>query len=365
MKTKCKMIFLQIVIMFQLGLASASEAWQLGPFERADEVNPILSARQDASFHCPLQSGEIYWEHQTFNPGAVVRNGKIYLLYRAEDDFGTGLGHHTSRLGIAESKDGLHFQRSDRPVLFPTWDDQSPYEWPGGCEDPRLVESEDGLYVMTYTQWNHQAAVLGVATSSDLFHWQKHGYVFAEANEGKFGRRWSKSGSIICRCEGDHLIATKIQGKYWMYWGEGCIYIATSDDLISWDPLLDEEGSPIPLIEPREGEFDSALVEPGPPAVLTKEGIVFLYNGKNSADNGISTIGAGAYSAGQLLIDLDDPTKVISRPEKCFFKPERSYEMSGQYEDGTVFIQGLVHFQGKWFLYYGGADSVIGVAVSN
>ena len=333
--------------------------WQLGPFLRVDEANPIVRPCPDSIFYCPVQHKNIHWEAEhAFNPGAVVRNGKVYLIYRAEDDYGTGIGNHTSRLGLAESTDGIHFQRSGTPVLFPANDDQNMYEFPGGCEDPRIVETEDGTYVMTYTQWNHQDAVLAVATSVDILHWEKHGYVF----KGDWRRRWSKSGSIVCRREGDRLIATKLQGKYWMYWGEGQIHAATSDDLISWKLLKDKDDMPLVVLEPRNGKFDSLLVEAGPPALITEDEIVLLYNGKNSIERGDQRITPHAYSAGQLLLDISNPTKILSRSEKCFLTPERPFEMRGQYEGVTVFIQGLVSFQENWLLYYGTADSAIGVA---
>jgi predicted GH43/DUF377 family glycosyl hydrolase len=336
------------------------EDWQLGSFERLDEVNPILAPSPDSVFYCPIQNKEVHWEmDHTFNPGAVVHEGKVYLFYRAEDDYGIGIGKHTSRLGLAVSSDGVHFERTDTPVLFPDLDDQSAYEFPGGCEDPRIVKTEEGVYVMTYTQWNGQLAVLGVATSNDLIHWKKHGYAFKNSE-----RRWSKSGSIVCRLEKDHLIATKIQGKYWMYWGEGFIYAATSDDLISWKILNDVDGKPAAVLEPRDGKFDSQLVEAGPPAILTEKGILLLYNGKNSAVNGDPLVTPKAYSAGQVLLDFSNPTKVLDRSQNYFLTPERPYEMKGQYKGGTVFIQGLVHFQEQWFLYYGTADSAIAVAVS-
>jgi len=341
--------------------AREPKSWKLGPFVRAESVNPILRPKPESQFFCPMQGKNVTWESDhTFNPGAVVRNNQVFLLYRAEDDYGIGIGHHTSRLGLAQSPDGLHFQRNESPVLFPDFDTQTAQEWPGGCEDPRIVEREDGTYVMTYTQWNHQIAVLGVATSKDLLNWQKHGYVFDKT----YDRIYSKSGSIICRCEGDKLIATKIQGKYWMYWGEGSIHLATSDDLISWKPVLDSNNKLLVVLKPRSGKFDSDLVEVGPPAVMTTSGIVLLYNGKNSAHNGDPSIGPGAYSAGQLLLDRNHPEKVIAQTKEPFFKPEMPYETKGQYQDGTVFIQGLVHFHGHWYLYYGGADSIVGVAVS-
>lgn len=305
--------------------------WQLGPFERAEEANPIITPSPQSTFFCPMQNKEVRWEcDHTFNPGAVMRGGKVYLLYRAEDDYGTGIGKHTSRLGLAESSDGIHFIKRETPVLYPAPDDQSFQEFPGGCEDPRIVDTEEGTYVMTYTQWNQEVAVLGVATSDDLVNWEKHGYAF----NGHFERKWSKSGSIICRCVGDRLIATKINGQYWMYWGEGSIYGAVSDNLISWKPLVDENGDLVAIIDPRNGKFDSQLVEPGPPAILTQEGILLLYNGKNSDTAGDPNITPRAYSAGQVLLDPDNPAKVIARSDDCFLTPERPYEMYGQYSGG-------------------------------
>lgn len=327
-------------------------AWEMGSFERSDS-NPILSPRKESTFFCPIEGKEIHWESDhVFNPAAVVRDGKVYLLYRAEDDYGDGIGFHISRLGLAISEDGVHFQRSQTPVFYPDLDDQSPYEFPGGCEDPRIVETEEGSYVMLYTQWNRAVAVLGVATSSDLIHWKKHGYAFQHSCP----RFWCKSGSIICKKVGDKLIAAKIHGKYWMYWGEGEINIALSDDLISWRPYCDVHGKFVSVLQTRKDKFDSHLVECGPPAILTSKGILLLYNGKSES---------GAYSAGQALFSLSNPSKLIARSEECFLKPEKPYEKNGQYTSGTVFIEGLVFFNGRWFLYYGTADSSIGVAIAN
>ncbi len=95
------------------------------------------------------------------------------------------IGLHTSRLGLAESDDGIHFTRRPEPVFYPDNDSQKEREWPGGCEDPRLVESEDGTYVLTYTQWNRQKTDAAIATSKDLVHWTKHGP--ALGTEGKYG----------------------------------------------------------------------------------------------------------------------------------------------------------------------------------
>ena len=122
------------------------------------------------------------WEAlHTFNPAAIVRHGKVYVLYRAEDNSGAmEIGGHTSRLGLAESDDGIHFKRSAEPVFYPAEDDQKASEWPGGVEDPRIVEREDGTYVLTYTQWNRKTYSVGIATSRDLKHWTKHGPAFLD-----------------------------------------------------------------------------------------------------------------------------------------------------------------------------------------
>ncbi len=337
-----------------------SEQWQMGPFFRPDQINPIVTPLPDSYFFCPAQQCEVFWEvDHTFNPAAVVRNGKVYLLYRAEDSFGQGIGRHTSRLGLAVSDDGHHFIRSSTPVLYPDQDSQQHAEWPGGCEDPRIVEREDGLYVLTYTQYDQQTATLAVATSKDLVHWDKHGYAFATS---PLIKKWSKSGSIVCCRDKDRLIATKINGKYWMYWGEKHVHAATSDDLITWIPLLDDHAKPYIIISPRMGKFDSLLVEPGPPAILTEKGILLLYNGKNSHLCGDAQINPGAYSAGQILLHRDDPMQLLERLDEPFFKPELPFEQTGQYKDGTVFIEGLVYFQDRWLLYYGCADSLVGVA---
>jgi predicted GH43/DUF377 family glycosyl hydrolase len=289
----------------------------------------------------------------TFNPAAVAKDGKIFVLYRAEDATGsTAIGAHTSRLGLAVSDDGLHFKRFSQPVLFPADDNQKSNEWTGGCEDPRLVESEDGTYVLTYTQWNHKIARLAVATSTNLLQWKKYGPVFTNSNRG------NKSGAIVCKISGGRLKAAKINGKYWMYWGEGAISCASSDDLIHW-------ATKKVVLKSRPDKFDSALAEAGPSAVLTDKGIVLLYNGKNGFANGDPSLSPGVYSDGQALFDSKDPTHLLARTDKPFYQPETPYERTGQYAAGTTFIEGLVFFQDKWFLYYGCADSFVAVAVWN
>lgn len=340
--------------------------WALGGFVRPEKANPIITPNPSNQFDCPMQDKKIGWEESdVFNPAATVKDGKIYVLYRAEDNSATGIGKRTSRIGLAESEDGIHMKRRKTPVMYPDKDNMKEYEWEGGCEDPRVIMTEDGLYVMAYTSWNRKVARLCIATSHDLVKWEKHGPAFAKAYNGRFKDIFCKSGSMVTTIKDGKQVLTKIDGKYFMYWGEHAVYAATSDDLVNWTPILDEKNELATVIKPRPQYFDSALTECGPPAILTDKGIVLLYNGKNQTNDSKrdKRFTAGAYCAGQILTDPKEPMKVLQRLDVPFFRPMASFEKSGQYVDGTVFIEGLVFFKNKWYLYYGCADSQVSVAI--
>ena len=349
--------------------------WALLPFTKVDSVNPILTPGK-GRLADPILHEQVSWEEKdVFNPAAVVKGDTLYLLYRAQDRIGHPAG--TSRIGLASSPDGLHFSRLESPVLYPDNDAEKKLEWEGGCEDPRVVEDEKGTYYMTYTAFDGRLARLLIATSVDLRHWTKHGAVFAGAYHGRYKDLWSKSGSIVSRYENGHVIATRVAGKYWMYWGDQNIWVATSDDLLNWTPVEMAAGEqpPIPLrgqavnmprlkivVPTRTKKFDSDLVESGPPAMLTDSGILLIYNGRNIPAIGDSSLPEGTYAGGQVLMDRNDPTRVKHRLEWCFIRPDRPYEIAGQVGQ-VCFLEGLAHFHGQWLLYYGTADSKIAVAV--
>jgi beta-1,2-mannosidase len=352
----------------------SSSSWALLPFERIDSVNPVLRPGT-GSFIDPILKKKIFWEAKdVFNPAVVSRDGKIYMLYRAQDS--TGKPDGTSRIGLAVSTDAMHFSRMPQPVFYPDNDAYKILEWQGGCEDPRVVEDSLGSYYMTYTGYDGHTARLLTATSKDLLHWKKYGSVFEKAYGGKYAKLWSKSGSVVSTYINGQPVATKINGKYWMYWGDSQIWAATSDNLVDWTPVEMKAGEQPPVklrgqaltmpqlkvvLPTRSGKFDSNLVESGPPAMLTDKGILLIYNSMNLLADGDHSLPEGTYAAGQVLFDRNDPTKILKRLNTYFFKPEKPYEITGQVNQ-VCFLEGLTEFHNKWYLYYGTADSKIAVA---
>ena len=346
-------------------------SWTLGPFTKVDSANPIMGP-QSSNFYCPVRQQIVHWEEKdVFNPCAVVRNNQVYLFYRAEDYVGRYKG--TSRIGLALSADGLHFERHGSPVLYPDHDFMYELEQEGGCEDPRIVEDETGTYYMTYTAYNGKAIWLCLATSTDLLHWQKRG-VIANIGEAFFEEsgQGMKAGTIVSRRVGDKLIATRINGKYYMYWGARTLRVAVSSDLLHWERVLDTTGQDVRVLEPRSERYcytDNMEVEAGPAAMLTEGGILVFYNGIHNAlppeERVFTEAGprrGNTWVGVQALFDKDDPTKLLQRADIPFIKPDKEYEITGQINSVT-FIEGLVPFQDQWFLYYGTADSKIAVAV--
>jgi predicted GH43/DUF377 family glycosyl hydrolase len=273
------------------------------------------------------------WESAgTFNPAVAMHDGKIVMLYRAQDT------HGTSRLGYAESSDGIHFARRTDPVLSP----EAEYEKDGGVEDPRLVKFGD-TYYLTYTGYNTKDAQLCLATSKDLIHWNRKG-VILPAYKGNWNTGWTKSGAIV---------PEKIEGKYWMYFlgttpdKNDQMGLAYSTDLVHWT-----EATQTPVLPRRPGQFDSRVVEPGPSPIVTPAGIVLIYNG---ADDKL------VYRTSIAVFDRKDPRKVVYRSDEPIFSPEKEWEKIGQVPN-VVFVEGMVERGGRYLFYYGGADKYVGVA---
>ena len=351
-----------------------SESWAFPFFQKVDSINPILNPTQSLSFTDPITNSKVFWEERNvLNPAAIVKNDTVFMLYRAQDQWGT------SRIGLAYRTDGLHFEKRATPVFFPDQDPQKTFEWNyrkeegvpysldckscyfDGVEDPRIVQSETGSYIMTYTAYDGKTARMSIASSKDLIHWEKHGLIL---KDDKYKDYWSKSGSIVTQRMGNQQVAVKIKGTYWMYFGDTNLFMATSEDLIHWTPLEDaEKGTPVSVLNPRSGYFDSRLVEPGPYALYDEnKGILLIYNASNAANFNDPELPKFTYAAGQALFNAEAPYKLEKRTRSYFIYPDKEYEKVGEVNE-VCFVEGLVYFNNQWFLYYGTADSKIAVAV--
>jgi predicted GH43/DUF377 family glycosyl hydrolase len=312
-----------IALLSLMAIAAPEPTKSLKQWERLNGGNPIMAPKGDG-----FESAGV------FNPAVVKKDREYVMLYRAQDKDGT------SRLGYAHSTDGIHFVRRSEPVLVPETD----YEKDGGVEDPRIVRI--GItYFLTYTSYNKKDAQLCLATSKDLIHWERKGIIMP-AYEGRWNMGWPKSGAILTQ---------KIKGRYWMYFlGDSAkdvheTGVAYSYDLIHWTEALDE-----PLVRPRPGYFDAKVVEPGPPPIMTPEGILLIYNGADERS---------VFATGWVLFDKNDPTKVIARSDTPIFTVKQEWEKVGQVPN-VVFVEGAVQQGNRWLFYYGGADQFVGVALA-
>jgi predicted GH43/DUF377 family glycosyl hydrolase len=287
-------------------------------------------------------SGDGWQSANVYNPAAVVHDDQVVLLYRAH------AADKVSRLGLATSDDGLHFDVEPDPVLEPT----EAYE-SHGCEDPR-VTAIDGTYYLTYTGFTGSSALLCLATSTDLRSWTKHGPLFPELDTWRTlpwamarrpSRPHNKAGGIL---------PVQVAGRWHMYVGEGAIYSATSADLLTWTVGAE------PVVEGRPGTWDEDLVEVGAPPVVVGDRIVLLVNGAR-----IRSIDEQHVDdrCGPVAYALDAPARVVAPDDEPWLAPSTAEERAGLVPNVT-FVEGLVRFRDRWFAYYGQSDTTTAVAVA-
>ncbi|CAK7215130.1 hypothetical protein SBRCBS47491_002377 [Sporothrix bragantina] len=312
----------------------------LGPFIKY-EHNPLLTPNPANLF----ESAYIY------NAAAIVLDDRVFLLYRAQT------AALCSSIGLAWSDDGYNFTRLDRPVL----EASEKWEQGGGVEDPRVVRRpEDGLFVMTYTAWDFKVPRMCVATSPDLVNWTKYPPTFPDIEDVEYdehtGRTLirkghSKSGAIFTDKNKD--------GKYEMIFGDSFLLRATSTDMVHWTMPPFNEASFAERVHP----WETRLLEPGPPPIKTKDGRhhILVYNAATLGSAGYRN---SQYSISQMLVDLNDLKQgPVARLEKPTIVVSADNERTGLVNE-VVFCEGMVQFHGQWFLYFGQADSELGVATA-
>lgn len=281
---------------------------------------------------------DIDWESKAlFNPAAIYLGKKVHILYRAMSQ------DNTSVIGYAQSPDGVTISyRSSQPIYAPreSFEDKRVPHGNSGCEDPRIVKIGDTLY-LCYTAYN------GITPPSVA--------VSAISAKDFLAKKWNWSRPVLVTRDGVDdkdgcLHPEKIKGKYFLY--------HRVDNHIVGDfgetPWFKEKNNfkNIPILYPRQGMWDSQKVGISTPPIKTEKGWLLLYHGVSIHSR---------YRVGAVLLDLKDPTKVLSRTTDAIFEPAEAYEIQGQV-NYVVFPCGAVVKDGNILMYYGGADSVVDVA---
>jgi beta-1,2-mannobiose phosphorylase / 1,2-beta-oligomannan phosphorylase len=289
--------------------------------------NPIISPRPG-----------FFWETKgTINPAAIDLDGKIHILYRAVSD------QNISTIGYAASNDGLSIdERSDKPIYFPRADFEKPDNATGnyGCEDPRIVNINDRLY-MTYTAYDGVTPRVAVSTIS------KKDFI------SKKWSAWSKPEVITppnIANKDSSILPEAINGKYLVL--HRVAESICADYVSSLDFTKERVDECIEILNPRRGMWDGGKIGISAPPIKTKKGWLLLYHGVSWSTT---------YRVGAVLLDLLDPTLIKARTAIPLFEPREEYEHKGNIPN-VVFPCGLVVRGTTAYMYYGAADSVIGVA---
>ncbi|MDI3317368.1 MAG: glycosidase [Bacillota bacterium] len=267
------------------------------------------------------------WEAAAvFNPGAVVRKGRVVLLYRGSDRPFRAEGEpYVSAIGYAESTDGLHFARRPRPVMVGDGGQAR-----RGVQDPRVVPMDDRYY-MVYTAFGGRGPGdyrIALAASRDLVHWGGRRVLLEEPN---------KDGA---------LLPDRPDGRYYLFHRRPPdIWLAVSGDLHRWEDHR-------VILRPRPGSWESSRIGIGPQPLRTDQGWLLIYHGVDERNT---------YRLGAALLDPRDPFRVLDRLPDPILEPELDWEREGLVPD-VVFSCGAVDLGDRFLVYYGAADTRIGVA---
>lgn len=284
---------------------------------------------------------ELEWQARcVFNPAAIYEDGKVHIVYRAQAMDGTSV------FGYASSTDGLHI---DEDLPDPIYTPREPFEIKehpqgnSGCEDPRISRIGDKIF-MTYTAYDGKHPPRVALTSINLddflqkrWYWERPRLISLPETDDK--------DACIVKGKGDTYLAFHRMGVE--------IWLEVTNDLYF------HEGRYLTgkiLARPRPGKWDSIKIGIAGPPMETKHGWLLLYHGVGESDKG-----GNVYKVGAMLLDYDDPFKVIARTEEPVFEPETDYELYGEVPN-VVFPCGSVIMNDIVYIYYGGADQVVGVA---
>jgi predicted GH43/DUF377 family glycosyl hydrolase len=284
-------------------------------------MNPLFTPQ-----NIPLRANAV------LNPGAVEVNGEILLLLRIENRQGI------SHIRVARSANGVdNWRISEKALLEPDQPENPFEEW--GCEDARVTEYREGEWVMAYTAYSRYGPAVALATTTDFESVTRLGVVFSPTN---------KDAVVIPECyDGSWIMLHRpVTGDQEHIW-----YATSSDGLKSWTQpglLLPERGGPW---------WDGLRVGVGAPPIKTDDGWLLIFHGVKAIAN------FPCYRLGLALLDKDDPRRVLRRASEWVFAPEAEYEIHGLLPN-VVFTCGAILRGDEVWMYYGAADTVVGLAIA-
>jgi predicted GH43/DUF377 family glycosyl hydrolase len=258
------------------------------------------------------------------DPDIVLKDTRG-VVYKGRDYLST-----ISHIRLARSKDGIHFTIEDKPFIYPV-DESEKY----GCEDVRITKI-DGKYYINFTVVSEDSWSTKLVETEDFTKIERKGIIFHPENKDVA------------------IFPEKINGKYLALhrpnnsgFGKASIWYSESPDLLHW-------GNHKCIVRPRDMKWESSKIGGGTPPIKTSKGWLTIYHGKG--DNSL-------YSLFVLLLDLNDPSKIIRRAEKPLLIPTEPFETEGFFGN-VVFSNGLVEKDGQIYLYYGAADESVGLAIT-
>ncbi|MCM8803693.1 MAG: pesticidal protein Cry7Aa [Candidatus Omnitrophica bacterium] len=307
-----------------------------------------------------LYESNFEWEEDgVFNPGVIVENNQVHIIYRAIKC------ENYSRLGYLKLKSEKEIEKYEYPIICPTED----YE-KQGIEDPRITKIEE-TYFLTYTAYDGKNARIAVAESKNLINFKKLGIIspnitFLEAiniaNTDRYKEFWGKQirekgENIIIWDKDGCLFPEKINGKYLLLHRiEPDIQIVYFNDFFElkdkdfWEEYFRKiEGK---IVMKSKYKWESEKIGAGAPPLKTDYGWLLLYHGvdKNRV-----------YRVGLSLLDIENPQKEIARLPFPLFEPDYEWEKNGNVAN-VVFPTGAFIKDGIFYIFYGCADKRIGCA---
>ncbi len=303
-------------------------AFNPGAVRCRDEILLLLRIAED----CPAPEGEVavpkvdfvdgqgvpgVLQVKTDDPDVRLKDTRG-IVYKGIDYLST-----MSHIRLARSRDGIHFTVDETPLLFPSCTEDL-----YGVEDARVVQIED-RYNITYTCVSGDGWATALASTTDFEAIQRHGIIFHPENKDVA------------------IFPGKVNGKYCALhrpnnsgFGKPSIWYAESPDLMHW-------GNHRCILRPRETSWEALKIGGGAPSLRTSEGWLQVYHAKGEAQ---------VYSLSVVLLDLNEPWKVLKRGIQPFLRPEAAYETDGFFGN-VIFTNGQVcEDDGRVLLYYGAAD---------